>query len=206
MKKLFILFLHFIIIFNIYSNDTNAQLYPSYYWGINGFDIFWNPGSVAGGYNFSSYNFEISATAVNFFLEHEYTHIGMEFNFAKIISIYDIKEQNWIQNVHFLNLNLYWNPFDFEKIIIGPFVAMNYITQNDDGIIDWSSIRINTGIRFFWRTNSHDYYKICFQKIGGEIGYKNNNGIDGLYFNINIDFTIAALAALFYVFGININM
>ncbi|WP_461256441.1 hypothetical protein [Treponema sp. R80B11-R83G3] len=204
-KKLFIIFFTFIIISNIYSDDNNFQLTnPSYSWGIDGFDVFWNAGSFSGEYNFLTNNFETSMTIINFFLEHQNTHIGMEFNIVKLIWDYYRKEENWIQNLHLLNLNLYWNPLDFDKIILGPFVSMNYITQNNDGVFDWNYITFRSGLRFFWRSASHDYYKIFFQKIGMEAGYENKNGINGFYVNINIDASISLLASLLYLFGVYI--
>ena len=203
-KRLFILLLHLIIISNIYSYDNDFQLNQSDSWGINGFDIFWNAGSFSGEYNFLTNNFETSMTIINLFMEHQITHIGMEFNFAKLIWDYYEREKNWIQNVHFLNLNLYWNPLDFDKMILGPFISMNYITQNNDGIIDWNYLTVRSGLRFFWRTDSHNYYKIFFQKVGMEVGYENKNGINGLYFNINIDASISLLASLLYLFGVYI--
>jgi len=201
-KKLFILFLHLMIISNIYSADNDFQL-NSNNWGINGFDFFWNAGSFGGGYDFLSNGFELSITIGNFFLEHQITHIGMEFNILKLIWDYR-KEISQIQNMHFLNLNLYWNPLNFDKMILGPFVSMNYITRNDEGIIDWNYMTVRSGLRFFWRTNSHNYYKIFFQKVGVEAGYENRNGINGLYLNINFDASISILAPLLYLFGIYI--
>jgi hypothetical protein len=172
-------------------------------WNIGGFDFFWNAGSVGGGLagNSASYAFEVSASVSNVFFEHTGTHIGIELNLAKIFWYYAVTEQQWKQQVHFLNGTIYWNPLTFENIILGPCMAIHYLTQNNDGRFDGNGFLWSTGLRFFWRTRSHAYYKICFQKAGIEVGYGNNQGDHRFYGRITMDITVTLAALVVYVLG-----
>ncbi|MDR1025508.1 MAG: hypothetical protein LBL56_07255 [Treponema sp.] len=57
------------------------------------------------------YNFELSASLINFFIEHDKTHIGFEISPLKYVANYSVNTEKWSQDLYFLNGNLYWNPF-----------------------------------------------------------------------------------------------
>ncbi|MDR1411566.1 MAG: hypothetical protein LBI91_05135, partial [Spirochaetaceae bacterium] len=94
------------------------------------FEFKLNYGSFGWGMNIFSneHNFELSASLLDIFVEHNKTNIGLEINPLKYIANYPINAQEWNQSLYFLNGNLYWNPFDIENIILGPFVSINYLS------------------------------------------------------------------------------
>jgi hypothetical protein len=182
-----------LILVNIFLN-INAQE------AIEGnFEFKLNYGNFGGGINIFSnkYNFELTASLINLFLEYDKTNIGFEITPLKYIGNYfvDSKENysvdltGWNQNLYFLNGNLYWNPFDINNIILGPFVSINYLS-----VKNWSSFNaydyvFSSGIRFLLRTYIEDW-KYPFHIIGSEIGYKNISGRHSFYFNVNFDISI----------------
>jgi hypothetical protein len=191
----------------ICKNINSEERLPDHYWGINGFDFYWTVGSFGLGGDFYSTtpNLEISATISNLFFEHKNTKIGAEINIAKILFQAYGNELTGTPQTHFLNLKLYWNPFNFEKIILGPFAGINYITQNTNGDFEWNTATVSAGLKFLLRTREHDYWKFCFQIVGGEIGYRYDNGINCFYFTVTCDAIIPGIIALISMFGININ-
>jgi hypothetical protein len=150
-----------------------------------------NYGSFGGGINFFSngYNFELSASLVNIFIEHNKTNIGFETTPVKYITNYSINTQKWDQSLYFLNGNMYWNPFDIKNIILGPFVSINYLSIDNWEKFSTTEYIFSSGLRFLLRTYIEDW-KQPFHIIGSEIGYRNISGRHIFYFNVNLDITI----------------
>jgi hypothetical protein len=172
------------IFFNIYAQDGAG----------GGFEL--NYGNFGGGMNFfqDEYNFELSASLINFFMEHGKTNIGFEVSPLKYIANYSVNMctmREWEQNLYFLNGNLYWNPLDIENIIFGPFISINYLSIKNWSEFNMGGYILSSGIRFLLRTRI-EKWKQPFQIIGSEIGYRNVSGKHGFYFNINFDITILA--------------
>jgi hypothetical protein len=175
-------------------------------WSTDDFKFFWNFGSFSGGVNFSLHNdyyFELQMSAGNLFLEHNYTHIGIEINPVQFMWYYIINDRQWIQNIHFLNVNVYWNPLHFENIILGPFIAINTLTQNNNNVFVWDHSIVSTGLRFFWGSPPEKDYRLSFQYIGAEIGYRNDASKHSFYVTVSIDMSIASIAFFISNFGIH---
>jgi hypothetical protein len=174
----------------------------------------WNIGSFGWGMNFNQKNntHELSMSLLNIFLEHKNTNIGMEFNLLKYwIPInaqvgytnsqgaYINTQQGGHQRLNFINLNMYWNPFELKNIILGPFVSINYLTLNNWSKFEFDNAIVSSGLRFHLMAN-----KYPFQIIGGEVGYRNIYGNHNFYFNINVDILIPVgiigglITAVFY--------
>jgi hypothetical protein len=159
----------------------------------NEFEYKLNYGSFGGGMNFFSneYDFELSASLLNFFIEHDKTNIGLEISPLKYVAQYSVARQEWNQNLYFLNGNLYWNPFDIKNIILGPFVSVNYLS-----IENWAGFNTNgyiftAGLRFLLRIYVEDWER-PFQILGSEVGYRNSSGKQSFYLTVNFDITILA--------------
>ncbi|GHU03226.1 hypothetical protein FACS1894147_06780 [Spirochaetia bacterium] len=188
----------------ICGNVHSEEELPNYYWGYKDFDFFWNSGSfgIGGDSHSNTLNLDISMTVIDLFLEHEATRIGAEINILKILFQAYGKELTETPQVHFLNLKLYWNPFDFDKMILGPFAGINYITQTTNGSFAWDTVTFSTGLKFVWRTREDYYTKIFFQKVGAEIGYRYDQGINSFYFTVTCDAIIPGILMFFRGSGI----
>lgn len=152
-----------------------------------------NYGNFGGGMNVFSneYNFELSASLVNFFVEHDKTNIGLEISPLKYIAYDSVDTQEWHQSLYFLNWNLYWNPFDIKNIILGPFVSINYLSIENWVGLSAKDYTFSSGLRFLLRTYIEDW-KQPFHIIGSETGYRNISGRHSFYFNVNLDIVILA--------------
>jgi len=176
----------FLTIFvNVFCNVYTQNIFN------DNFDIRFIVGNFGGGMNFrpDGYDFEVSASLANFFLIHSKTNIGLGISPLKYSAYYSVNEQEWNQNLYFLNGNLFWNTFDIKNIILGPFISVNYF-----GIKNWSEINKNdyifsSGLMFILRKHIADG-KYPFQIIGAEVGYRNISGKNGFYFNVNLDISI----------------
>jgi hypothetical protein len=171
------------VLFNIHAQTVTKD----------DFEFKLNFGNFGGGMNVFSneYDFELSASLINFFMEQSKTHIGFEITPLKYMANYSVNRQKWNQNLYFLNGNIYWNPFNIKNIILGPYASINYLK-----IEDWSGLNTNeyvfgSGFRFLLRTYIEDW-EYPFYIIGSEIGYRNISGRHSFYFNINLDISILA--------------
>jgi hypothetical protein len=174
---IFLLILFVIAFNNLYTQETtegNFELkidYGSFNMGMN---VFSNEST-----------FEFSASLLNLFVEHDKTNMGFEITPLKYV-YNSVNEENWNQNLYFLNGNLYWNPFDITNIILGPFISINYL-----GIENWTKFSttgyiFSSGLRFLLSTFIKDWNQ-PFRIIGSEAGYRNISGRHSFYFNINFD-------------------
>jgi hypothetical protein len=159
----------------------------------NDFEFKFIFGSFGGGMNFFSneYDFELSAGLFNFFVEHYGTNIGFEISPLHYKMNYSVNAREWEGNLYFLNGNLYWNPFDIENIILGPFVSINYLNVDDSSKFNTDNYVFGSGLRFLLRTYLNDG-KYPFQIIGSEAGYRNISGKHSFYFNVSVDITVLA--------------
>jgi hypothetical protein len=180
-RNLFLL----VILLNVFHNIYTQEVVE------NVFEFKFNYGNFGGGINIfkNEYGFELSAGLINFFIEHDKTNIGFEVSPLRYIANYSVNTRKWDQNLYFINGNLYWNPFDIENIILGPFISINYL-----GIDNWSKFNINryvfdSGLRFLLGTHIGKW-NYPFQIIGSEVGYRNISGKHSFYFNINLDISI----------------
>jgi hypothetical protein len=188
---------HMVVVFLfwtlVFLNSINAQEKVSFNL-VENFDFFWNLGSLGGCVDFfaETHDFELSISIFNLFFEHKGTHIGIEYSPVKIINYY-LADGGWNGYFYFFNPNLYWNTFGFETIILGPFVSLNYIALNNTSAgIEWGNVLFNSGLRFFWRTG-YGKYRYFIQKIGAEMGYRNDAGDHNFYLTINIDLAIGVV-------------
>jgi hypothetical protein len=165
------------------------------------FEFKLNYGSIGGGMNVFSgeYDFELSASLINFFIEHDKTNIGIEISPLKYMARYSVDMGKWDEGLFFLNGNLYWNPWDIKNSILGPFVAINYLDIKNWSEFSTGGYVFSSGLRFLLRTYIRDW-KQPFQIIGSEVGYKNISGRHSFYFTVNVDITILAwfIAGIFY--------
>jgi hypothetical protein len=159
----------------------------------NDFEFKLNYGSFSGGMNLFSngYAVALSAGLFNFFVEHDRTNIGLELSPLnyKANNAYDKLE--WDQNLYFLNGNLYWNPFDIEHIILGPFVAINYLSVENWSKFNADNYVFSAGLRFLLRTYLKDW-NYPFQIIGSEAGYRTISGKHSFYFTVSLDIGVLA--------------
>ncbi|GHU99247.1 hypothetical protein FACS189483_08290 [Spirochaetia bacterium] len=171
------------VFYGIYSQEISK----------NGFEYSLNYGSFGGGINFSSneYDFEVSISLINFFIEHDKTNIGLEISPLSYFANYSVTRQEWNQNLYFLNGSLYWNPFDIKNIILGPFVSINYLSIENWAGFNANAYRFNAGLRFLLRIFVEDWER-PFKIIGSEVGYSNILGKHSFYFTVNFDITILA--------------
>jgi hypothetical protein len=180
-RKLFLSVILLNVFYYIYTQEVGGNNFKFIY------------GNFGGGMNIfkNEYDFELSAGLINFFMEHDKTNIGFEVSPLKYIANYSVNTQKWDQNLYFINGNLYWNPFNIENIILGPFISISYL--NIDNWSEFSTKRyvFNTGLRFLLGTYI-EKWKYPFQIIGSEIGYRNISGRHSFYFNINLDISILA--------------
>ena len=153
----------------------------------------WNYGNSGGGMNVFSdeNNFELSASLMNFFIEHNKTNIGLEVTPLKYTANYSPNTQKWDQYLYFLNGNLYWNPFDIKNIILGPFVSINYLSVKNWEGFNTDEYVFGSGLKFLLRTYINEG-KHPFHIVESEIGYRNVSGRHGFCFNVNFDLTLLA--------------
>jgi hypothetical protein len=180
MKRIFLVLLILSkIFFTIYAQGVTKD----------SFEFRLNYGNVTGGMNFFSneYDFEASISLINLFIRHSKTNIGFEVTPLKYIANYSVNMQKWNQNLYFLNGNLYWNPFNIENIILGPFVSINYLSVENWSEFNTNGYILSSGVRFLLKD-----WKQPFQIIGSEIGYRNISGKHSFYLNLSLDVTILA--------------
>jgi hypothetical protein len=154
------------------------------------FEFKLNYGNFGGGMNVfpDENNFELSASLLNIFIEHNKTNIGLEVTPLKYIAN-AINTQELDQGLYFLNGKLYWNPFDIKNIILGPFVSINYLKLENWSGFNTGGYLFDSGLEFLLKTYIEDW-KYPFHIIGTEIGYRNISGRSGFYFNVNLDISI----------------
>jgi hypothetical protein len=196
MKKcLMPILLLLIIFYNIHAQENNKFEYNLLF------------GTLGGGMNYFSddYNFELSASLLNNFIEYKRLNIGIELSPLNYKSFYSVNKQEWNQDIYFLNGNIYWNPFNFENIILGPFVSINYLNLQNWTAFMPNNYSINSGLKFLLRTNIKKW-GIPFQIIGSELGYRNISGEHSFYFNVNVDILVLAgvVAMMFYYSASNV--
>jgi hypothetical protein len=152
-----------------------------------GFEFEIDYGSIGGGINIFSNesSFEFSVSLLDFFMEHDRTNIGLEITPLKYV-FNSVNENSIDENLYFLNGNLYWNPFDIKHIILGPFVAINYLSIENWTKMSTSDYIFSSGLRFLLAFPINDW-KQPFRIIGSEIGYRSISGRHSFYFNINLD-------------------
>ena len=74
------------------------------------------------------YDFELSASLVNIFIEHNVTNIGLGISPFNFLANYSVEDKKWANNIFFfLNGILYWNPLGEKNLTLGPFVSINYL-------------------------------------------------------------------------------
>jgi hypothetical protein len=142
-------------------------------------------------------DYTLECDFLNIAIEHKYTKIGIEYSLAKLwnwfYSSYN-EDINYIETfrVSMLNLGIYWNALDFlynndslYKFYLGPFTKFNYLFFNENIPFRSNEYIISAGIRYgiIRRIDKNIYYSF----LGGELGYRNINGNNTFYVNVNID-------------------
>jgi hypothetical protein len=180
-----ILFLIFLLGNNIYSQE---YFKPNFNTGNFGYGMN-NP------FNENS-NIELFANILNFGIEHERTRIGFDYTPIKFWE-WKYYDKNRIEvkesALSFINLNSYWNIFDWEiidnvNLFLGPFIAINYLFLGEGNIIYGDKFIITNGLRIGFIGNV--YKNINYYFLGGEIGYRNINGDSKFYMSVNIDILV----------------
>ncbi|MCL2230397.1 MAG: hypothetical protein FWC01_04825 [Treponema sp.] len=183
-KKIFLIFLFFIVFLNIYANDR--------------FVFKWNFGDLGIGMNAfdNNTNFEQFFSILNIGIEHQYSGIGIELTPVKSWSwsYYPESFDNKESRDSYLNLNIYWNMFDIGisdnnafRFFFGPFNKLNYLFYKGNDFMQNEFI-YTAGVRFGLGWYITDF--IYFNVIGGEIGYRNVSGKSAFYLSGQIDFVI----------------
>jgi hypothetical protein len=90
---------------------------------------------------------------------------------------------------NFINIKMFYDFLNIEKIIFGPFVGINYLNLNDVNGFSLNKYNFSAGLYFGWMSRQN-FFNIPLRIIGGEIGYKNNNRKSYLYISINIDLMV----------------
>ena len=184
MKKILFCIILIPIITAIYAEDV--------------FDVNWSMGNLGYGINYSAdkdSTMEITVSLINLIFEHQYINLGMEFTQAKYWFAFEFQnasENKATSKFSFLNATLYWDIPEYEYIVFGPFVSINYLFLNIPGEFDWNDYIFTGGLRFAFRlTGNAAFYNLNI--VSSEIGYRNIMGKSNFYFSINTDLVLALL-------------
>jgi hypothetical protein len=167
-----------------------------------------NSGNFYGGMNFSSNQdvSEFSFDLLNIGMEHYTTRIGLEYSPMKYWT-FIYTDENDVENlenkISFINFRLYWNTFNWEMLnglgnfFIGPFLTFNYmmfLRENNKRYMKWDDYIFTAGLRLGLNLNVTE--RIKYFIIGSETGYRNINGRNNYYININVDFIVGIIVFL----------
>ena len=142
-------------------------------------------------------NIELSLELFNIFLDNQKTNIGLKIspiNLYTDIEIIESMETKSITYLNFVNMNLYWNCFNEDRVVLGPFFSFEYFILRDWENIGFNDITISSGIKFIYKSDRVDFSIInyhsrdLFYAVEIETGYRYNS-YDGykFYFLIKTD-------------------
>ena len=144
-------------------------------------------------HNFLEFNIAIFTLIV----EHKKTNIGFEFTPVKYWYFFEDFQKEMLrqmvnEKISFLNMNIYWSIIENGKILLGPFMSINYLYINImTGIIPQDYI-FSTGLRFLYYTNNNRFFRNYRTQIFNfEIAYRNIKGESKFYLSINADMCLA---------------
>ena len=192
MKKTLFCIFSILIISNV-NADINAE---------NTVKFNWNFGNLGVGLNYSVENddtIEITGSLINLLFEHADLNIGLEFNPIKYSHFFKFQDElEEISNrghFSFINMNLYWDLIYDRKVLLGPFVSINYLIINPSTGINFNEYIFSSGLRFSY---SFYFFKDTFNNynsniLNAEIGYRNIMGKNKFYFSVYADLIIALI-------------
>jgi len=180
------------------------------------FDFSWNFGNIELGMNFSGDNedsIEMCVSLLNFVFEQKEINLGFELTPIKYWDFYkfqnEVETNNYGERLSLINLNTYWDLIENKKVLLGPFVSMNYLFINMLNGINMNEFVFSGGLRFSLKLEHiiklNNYNN---QILSAEIGYRNISGNNKLYFSVNIDLILTMMAIGYAVTGyypLNIN-
>ena len=188
MKKLIAGLFFTIIVFNAHAEKS--------------VDFYWNFGNVGLGINYSGKtddNIELTVSAINVTFEHKGTNIGLEFNPIKYWYLFKFQNEVAAQGnggtFSFINTNIYWDFVKRYSILLGPFMAINYLYVDTSSGFNAHEYILSGGLRFSYRPKYSFFGYSTSQVLNAEIGYRNIMGKNKFYFSINIDVLLAFISA-----------
>jgi hypothetical protein len=116
-----------------------------------------------------------------FYLEDPEYGIGLEHKFPQYYYLFD---KHMINIIH---LGLYWNLLSLifsskNPLMLGPFASINYLNWYIKNNFELTNYILDMGLRFSYR-NDDFMSQILIMRIGNKIV----NGLNSLYFNVEIN-------------------
>jgi hypothetical protein len=179
----------------------------------NLFDFSWNFGNMGVGLNYSASdddNLELSVLLFNFTLEHKELNIGLELSPVKYRHLFEFQNETETKynndEFSFINVNVYWDLIENNRMLLGPFVSMNYLFETSLNGINMNEYVFVAGLRFSFKFSVFQldsyYNRYNNQIFSTEIGYRNTHGNSKLYFSVSFDiiFAIAEIGQVMAVY------
>jgi hypothetical protein len=161
----------------------------------NRLTLSWNFGNMGGGIQYASDetdHAEITASLFTLTIEHRYSFIGFEYSPVKYWRRYaplDPSENGFIGEMFsFLNAAFYWNILGRKKLVVGPFVSVNYMCVDTAAGFDPRDIVFTGGLLFSYRLKDAQFFqRYNTHLFRSEFGYRNVMGKNKVYVSIYID-------------------
>jgi hypothetical protein len=157
----------------------------------------WNIGNINNELNISENNcsYTFNAQLINYYIEYRpyFDEVGIIFEINPFKYWY-FNEYN-THKMTFLNLNLFFNILNGSENYFGPFIAINWLENNNFSKFKIDSPIFNLGLKYSFRLNlsitgddgkfTRPDYLISFIDI--ELAYRNIEKKHGIYIGLKID-------------------
>ena len=173
------------------------------------FDFAFNLSNIGWGMDIGNNSYhQINFNFCNFFIENINSNIGIELS-----PFHSWFNTNSTSLISFLNLSLHYNLSNYwnrsEKIgstymLVGPFIALNYMQLENFNKFSFDKFQINSGIKLMLMIDLSEFndkkggLPIGLQIFNIGLGYRlRNNNEHRFYFSLNTD-----IIAILYMMGI----
>ena len=180
MRKIIAVVLFSLLAFNINASDL--------------INVKWTAGNFGFGVNYSPKsedNTELTTSVLSFNIEPRDFNMGFEFSPVKYWQLSAI-QQGWDkkhEKFSFMNANVYFNLLGNRRVMLGPFVSMNYFFMDAASGMELNDYIFTSGLRFFWRPDVDNLPVTLkeYQLFSFEVGYRNMRGEHRFYSSLYVD-------------------